>query len=125
MLVNIYSIQTSGDANLTLPQKGQRSSSNHHLNTLVEHESPKLCITNQSLSIVRLWRKRFLRVVLIIYLGMTAILFNGAEPFEQIVNAPSTGSPMLNPIKTGRAVSGKTLFKDCLILNMYGTQWLG
>ena len=38
-------------------------------------------------------------------MGMTAILFNGAEPFEQIVNIPSTEGPMWNLAKIGQAVS--------------------
>ena len=29
-------------------------------------------------------------------MGMAAILFNDAEPFEQSVNIPSTEGPMLN-----------------------------
>ena len=34
------------------------------------------------------------------YIGMTAILFNDAEPFEQNVNIPSTEGPMWNLVKT-------------------------
>ena len=30
----------------------------------------------------------------LLYIGMTAMSFNGAEPFEQTVNAPSTEGPM-------------------------------
>ena len=39
-------------------------------------------------------------------MGMTAILFNGAEPLEQIVNIPSTEGPMWNLVKIDQAVSG-------------------
>ena len=38
-------------------------------------------------------------------MGMTATLFNGAEPFEQIVNIPLTEGPMWNLTKIGQAVS--------------------
>ena len=54
-------------------------------------------------------------------MGMAAILFNGAEPFEQIVNIPSTESPMWNLVKIGPAVSEK-MFKDFMILYMYTAQ---
>ena len=43
------------------------------------------------------------------YMGMTAILFRGAEPFEQIVNILSTEGPMRNLVKIVQAVSEKTL----------------
>ena len=33
-----------------------------------------------------------------------AILFSDAEPFEQIVNIPSTESPMCNLVKIGQEV---------------------
>ena len=39
-------------------------------------------------------------------MGMAVILFNGAEPFEQIVNIPLTEGPIWNLAKTGRS------FKD-------------
>ena len=32
--------------------------------------------------------------VFLLYMGMAAILFNDAEPFEQSVNIPSTEGPM-------------------------------
>ena len=35
---------------------------------------------------------------------MVAILFNGAEPFEQIINNPSTEGPIVNLVKTGQAI---------------------
>ena len=43
-------------------------------------------------------------------LGMADILFNGAEPFEQIVNTPLKQGPMWNLVKLGAAVSEKTKF---------------
>ena len=48
-------------------------------------------------------------------MGMAAILFNSAKPFEQIVNSPSTEGPMWNLVKTGQAVSEK-MFKDFTIV---------
>ena len=53
---------------------------------------------------------------------MVGILFNDAEPFEQIDNTPSTESP--NLVKTGQAVSKKTC-KDYDILYMYIAQGQG
>ena len=44
--------------------------------------------------------------------------FTGAEPFEQIVNIPSTEGPMWNLMKIGQAISEKT-FKDFMILYLY------
>ena len=35
-------------------------------------------------------------------MDMAAILFNGVEPFEQIVNIPSTEGPMWNLMKIGQ-----------------------
>ena len=34
-------------------------------------------------------------------MGMTAILFNDAEPFKQSVNTPSIEGPMWNLVKIG------------------------
>ena len=51
-------------------------------------------------------------------MGMAAILFKGAEPFEQIVNILSTEDSMWNLVKTVEVVSEKT-FKDFTILYMY------
>ena len=45
------------------------------------------------------------------YMGMTAILFNGAESFEQSVNIPLTDGPMWNLVKTGQEVLEKKTFK--------------
>ena len=42
------------------------------------------------------------------YMGMVAILFNGAEPFEQIANTPLTECPVWNQVKIYHAVSEKT-----------------
>ena len=48
-------------------------------------------------------------------MGMAAISFNDAEPFEQNVNIPSTEGPMWNLVKIGQVVLEKT-FKDFMIL---------
>ena len=37
-------------------------------------------------------------------MGMAAILFNGAEPFKQILNTLSTEGPMWNLVKIAQAV---------------------
>ena len=42
-------------------------------------------------------------------MGMAAILFIGAEPFEKIDDAPSKEDPMWNLMKSGWLVSEKTL----------------
>ena len=47
-------------------------------------------------------------------MGMAATLFSGAEPFEQVVNIPSTGGPMWNLVKIGQTVLEK-MFKDFMI----------
>ena len=39
---------------------------------------------------------------------MAAILFNGEEPFEQIINILPTEGPMWKPVKTAQAISEKT-----------------
>ena len=49
------------------------------------------------------------------YMGMAAILFNGAEPFEHIVNIPSTEGPTWNLVKISQAVSEKKTIKDTCI----------
>ena len=43
-------------------------------------------------------------------MGMAAILFTGAEPFEKIDNTPSKEDPMRNLMKSGRLVSEKKDF---------------
>ena len=53
---------------------------------------------------------------------MVAILFNGAEPFKQIVNILSIEGPMLNPVKTAQVVSEKKTLKYYTILYMYIAQ---
>ena len=53
-------------------------------------------------------------------MDMAAILFNGTEPFEQIVNMPLTEGPMWDLVKIGEAVSEK--FKDFMILYLYIAQ---
>ena len=47
-------------------------------------------------------------------MGIAAILFNGAESFEQIVNTLST-SPMWNREKIAQAVSEMKTFKNYTI----------
>ena len=42
------------------------------------------------------------------YMGMAAILFDGAEPFEQIGNTLMTEGPMWNLVKNAQAFSKKT-----------------
>ena len=44
-------------------------------------------------------------------MGMSAILFNGAEPFEQIVNTPPKEGPVRNVVKNGQVVSEKRTSK--------------
>ena len=56
---------------------------------------------------------------------MAAILFNNAEPFEQIDNMPSTEGPMWNLEKISQAVSERKTFKDYEILTMYLAQGQG
>ena len=48
-------------------------------------------------------------------MGMAAILFNGKEPFDQIVNILLTEGPMWNLVKIVQEVSEKML-KDSTIL---------
>ena len=55
-------------------------------------------------------------------MGMTAILFNGTEPFEQIVNTLSTDGPMWNLVKTAQAILEKKTFKNNTTLHMYMAQ---
>ena len=45
-------------------------------------------------------------------MGMEAILFNDAEPFQQTDNIPSTKGTKWNLVKIGQAVSEKKKFKD-------------
>ena len=57
-------------------------------------------------------------------MGMAAILFNGAEPFEEIFNNPLTEGPMWNLMKIGQVVSEK-MFKDFMILYLNIAQGQG
>ena len=50
---------------------------------------------------------------------MVNILFNDAEPFEQIDNTPLTESPMGNQVKICQAVSEKKTFKDYYFKHVY------
>ena len=58
-------------------------------------------------------------------MGMVAILFNDAEPFEQIDITPWTEGPMWNLVKIGHAVSEKKTFKDYKILYLNIAQGQG
>ena len=58
-------------------------------------------------------------------MGMATVLFNSAEPFEQIDNTPSTEGPMWNLVEIGQAVSEKKIFKDYTISYMYIAQGQG
>ena len=58
-------------------------------------------------------------------MGMTAILFNDAELFEQIDNMPSKESPVWHLVKIGQAVLEKKTFKDYEILYIYIAQGQG
>ena len=55
-----------------------------------------------------------IRLLSFTYLGMVAIMFDGAESFKQIVKNPSIECSMWNLVKIGQAVSEKT-FKDYTI----------
>ena len=55
-------------------------------------------------------------------MGMAAIFFNGAKPFEQNGNTLSTKSPMWNLVNIAQAVSEKKTFKNYSILYMYIAQ---
>ena len=55
-------------------------------------------------------------------MGMAAILFNGEEPLEQIVNILLTEGSMCNLVKIGQGLLEKKMFKDYMILNIYETQ---
>ena len=54
-------------------------------------------------------------------MGMAAILFNNAEPFEQSVNIPSTEGPMWNLVK----ISQEKMFKNFMVLYLYIAQGQG
>ena len=51
-------------------------------------------------------------------MGIAAILFNNAKPFEQTVNTPLIEGSFWNLVKVGLTVSEKK-FKDCTILYVY------
>ena len=52
-------------------------------------------------------------------MGMAAILFNGAEPFEQIVNTPLKRRSYVKCGENLSIVSDKKTFKNYTILYMY------
>ena len=56
---------------------------------------------------------------------MAAILFNGAEPFDQIVNICSTEGPMCNLMNIFEEVLEENTFKDFMILYKYIAQGQG
>ena len=58
-------------------------------------------------------------------MDMVAILFNGAETFEQIVNILSTEGTMWNLVKIAQVVSEKKTFKNYTILYMNIAQGKG
>ena len=58
-------------------------------------------------------------------MDMAASFFNGAEPFEQIVNTLSTEGSIRSLVKIARAVSEKKTFKKYTILYMYIAQGQG
>ena len=58
-------------------------------------------------------------------MGMAAILFHGAESFEEIGNNLLTEGPKWNLVKIAKAVSEKKTFKNYTILYMYTTQEQG
>ena len=58
-------------------------------------------------------------------MGIAAILFNGPEPFEQIVNILLTEGPMLNVVKTDQAVSEKNTSNRYTVSYMYIAQGQG
>ena len=53
------------------------------------------------------------------YMGMAAILFNGAKPFEQTDKTLSTEGLVWNLVQISQAVSEKKAFKNNTILYMY------
>ena len=60
------------------------------------------------------------------YMGKAAILFNDAEPFEQIVNIPSTEGPMFVYSGENWPVGlEKTTLKDVNVLYLYIAQGQG
>ena len=59
------------------------------------------------------------------YVNMAAILFSGAEPFEQTVKTSSTEGPMGNLVKIGPAVYAMKIYNDYIILYMYVAQGQG
>ena len=52
-------------------------------------------------------------------MGMSAILFNGAEPFDQIVTSLRKKGHMWNLVKFGQTALEKKTFKDFTILYMF------
>ena len=101
-----------------LPYKGQKSTYDHHLNKL--GRPWVLDAIYQDSASKPSWFWRSVSSVLP-YMGMAAILINGAEPFEKIVNTLSTKGLTWNQVKIVQAVSEKTV-KNYTILYMYIAQ---
>ena len=55
-------------------------------------------------------------------MGMAAVFFNNAKPFERIVNTFSTYGPMWNLVKIGWSISEKKTFKNHAIYYMFIAQ---
>ena len=58
-------------------------------------------------------------------MGMAAILFDGAEPFERIGNTLWTEGPMWSLVKIAQTLSEKRTFKNYTIIYMYIAQRQG
>ena len=65
--------------------------------------SPRCWIPRFSLKAFLVQEKKIFKFFLP-YIGMAAILFNDAEPFEQSINVTSTEGPLWNLVKIGQVV---------------------
>ena len=117
--INILPIQMYGGAIFFLSYKDQRSTFDHHLNKFCRSWVPYAIYQDSASKPSWFWRRRFLSVFFLPYMGNVAIVFNSADPFEQVVNILSTEGPMWN-----LAVSEKT-FKNYTMLYMYIAQGQG
>ena len=84
---------------------------------LVNLESPMLHTKIQSQNFLGSGEENF--KCFTIYVHGSHHVFNGAEPFEEIVNTLSTKGPMWNLVKIAQAISEKKTFKNNIILYMY------
>ena len=55
------------------------------------------------------------------YMGKATILFNGAAPFEEVINTFSLEGPMWNLLKIAQAISESKIFRNNTTLYMYIT----